>query len=137
MGWLFPVRSTLKRMPVQDLNYFSTIFYYIFSNTYQKIGDLFFPVIFVESIWKGFISFLILAEGYRFPVLVNHEWVACTHDLLKQEKDSPSASINLNNLRHLCSTTLHIIIFSERDHPYITLSWIFSDTPIYSLNIRR
>ena len=41
--WLCPVRSALKRMPVQDLNHFSMMFYYIFSTTYQKIGDLVCP----------------------------------------------------------------------------------------------
>ena len=35
-----PVKSALKRMSVKDLNYFSIImFYYIFSTTYQKVGD--------------------------------------------------------------------------------------------------
>ena len=42
--WLCPVRSALKRTPVQDFNYFSMIFYYIISTTYKKIGDLFCPV---------------------------------------------------------------------------------------------
>ena len=43
LGWPCPVRSALKRTAVQDFNYFSIIFYYNISNTYQKIGDLFFP----------------------------------------------------------------------------------------------
>ena len=33
-----------KRTPVQDFNSFSIMFYYNISTTYQKIGDLFFPV---------------------------------------------------------------------------------------------
>ena len=37
-------RSALKRTPVQDINCFSIMFYYIISPTYQKIGDLFCPV---------------------------------------------------------------------------------------------
>ena len=37
-----------KRSPVQDFNSFSIMFYYIFSITYQKIGDLFCPVIFLD-----------------------------------------------------------------------------------------
>ena len=45
MGWLCPVRSALKRKPVQDFNSFSIMFYYIISTTYPKIGDLFCPVI--------------------------------------------------------------------------------------------
>ena len=41
VGWQCPVRSALKRTPVQDFNSFSIIFYYIFSTTYKKlaIGD--------------------------------------------------------------------------------------------------
>ena len=31
-----------------DFNYFSIMFYYIFSTTYQKIGNLFCPVIFLD-----------------------------------------------------------------------------------------
>ena len=34
----------LKRTPVQDFKYFSIIFYYIISTTFQKIGDLFCPL---------------------------------------------------------------------------------------------
>ena len=37
---LCPVRSDLKRTPVQDFNSFSVMFYYIISTTYQKIEDL-------------------------------------------------------------------------------------------------
>ena len=33
---------------MQDFNYFSIFFYYIFSTTYQKIGDLFCLVIFLD-----------------------------------------------------------------------------------------
>ena len=48
VGWLCPIRSDLKRTPVQDFKSFSIMFYYIFSTTYQKIGDLFCPVIFLD-----------------------------------------------------------------------------------------
>ena len=41
LGWPCPVRSALKRKPMQDFNYFSIMFYYNISTTYQKIGDLF------------------------------------------------------------------------------------------------
>ena len=41
--WPCPVRSALKRTPVQDFNSFSIMFYYIFSTTYQ-----FCPVIFLD-----------------------------------------------------------------------------------------
>ena len=41
LNWLCPVRSALKRTPMQDFNSFSIMFYYIISITYQKIGDLF------------------------------------------------------------------------------------------------
>ena len=44
LEWPCPVRSALKRTPVQDFNSFSIIFYCIISTTYQKIGDLFCPV---------------------------------------------------------------------------------------------
>ena len=36
--------SALKRTSMQDFNYFSIMFYYIISTTYQKIGDLFWTV---------------------------------------------------------------------------------------------
>ena len=41
LGLPCPVRSALKRTPVQDFSYFSIMYKYIFSTTYQKIGDLF------------------------------------------------------------------------------------------------
>ena len=44
LNWPCPVRSALKRTPVQDFNSFSIMFYYIISTTYQKIGDLFCPI---------------------------------------------------------------------------------------------
>lgn len=44
LGWPCPVRSALKRTPMQDFYHFPMIFYYISSTTYQKIGDLFCPV---------------------------------------------------------------------------------------------
>ena len=49
------VRSALKRTPVQDFDYFSIIFYYMISSKYQKIGDLFCPVIFLyfRTVWRG------------------------------------------------------------------------------------
>ena len=47
-GWLCPVRSALNKTPVQDFNSFSIMFYYIFNTTYQKIGDLFCPYIFLD-----------------------------------------------------------------------------------------
>ena len=34
--------------PVQGFNYFSIMFYYIITITYQKIGNLFCPVIFLD-----------------------------------------------------------------------------------------
>jgi hypothetical protein len=39
-----PVRSALKRMPLQDFGSFFILFYYLISTTNQKIGDLFCPV---------------------------------------------------------------------------------------------
>jgi hypothetical protein len=43
LGWPCPVRSALKRTPMEDFNSFSIMFSYIISTTYQKIGDLFCP----------------------------------------------------------------------------------------------
>ena len=40
--------SALKRTPVQGFNSFSIMLYYLFSTTYQRIGDLFCPVIFLN-----------------------------------------------------------------------------------------
>ena len=44
LGWLCPVRSALKRTPVQDFKSFPKMLHYIISTKYQKIGDLFCPV---------------------------------------------------------------------------------------------
>ena len=44
LGWPSPVRSALKRTPVQDFISFLIMLYNIISTTYQKIGDLFCPV---------------------------------------------------------------------------------------------
>ena len=41
-------KKALKRTPVQDFNYFSMMFCYIISTTYKKVGDLFYPVIFLD-----------------------------------------------------------------------------------------
>ena len=41
LKWPCPVKSALKKTPVQDFNFFSIKFYYIISTTCQKIGDLF------------------------------------------------------------------------------------------------
>ena len=43
LNWPCPVMSALKRTPLHDFNYFSIMFCYIISNTYQKIGHLFCP----------------------------------------------------------------------------------------------
>ena len=50
-GRLCPVRSALQ--PMQDFNFYFMMFYYIISTTYQKIGDLFWPVIFLNfrTVW--------------------------------------------------------------------------------------
>ena len=52
LNWLYPVtnsvRSALKRTPVQNFNHFSIMFNYIFSTTYERIGDLFCSVIFLD-----------------------------------------------------------------------------------------
>ena len=59
IGWLAkmampcPVKSALKRKPVQDFDSFSIIFYYIISTSYQEIGDLFALFIFLDfcTVW--------------------------------------------------------------------------------------
>ena len=43
VGWPFHVRSALKRIPVQDFNAFFMMF-----TAYQKIGNLFCPVILLD-----------------------------------------------------------------------------------------
>ena len=48
LNWPCPVGSAIKRIPLQDFNSFSIMFYYIISTTYQKIGDLFCPVVFLD-----------------------------------------------------------------------------------------
>ena len=48
VGWPCLDRSALKRTPMLDFNSFSIMFYYIISTTYEKIGDLFCPVIFLD-----------------------------------------------------------------------------------------
>ena len=48
VGWPCTVRSALNRTPVQDFKSFSIMFYYIISTPYQKIGDLFCHVIFLD-----------------------------------------------------------------------------------------
>ena len=51
VGWPCPVRSALKRTPCRNLIIFLynvLLCKYIISTTYQKIGDLFCPVIFLD-----------------------------------------------------------------------------------------
>ena len=59
MGLPCLVKSALKRTSMQDFKYFSMMFYFIISTTYQKIGDLFCPVIFLDcrTVWVEKISF--------------------------------------------------------------------------------
>ena len=54
VGWLCPVRSAIKRTSLQDLNSFFIMFYYIISNTYQKIRGLFCPFIYLDfhTVWQ-------------------------------------------------------------------------------------
>ena len=47
VGWPCPVRSALERTPVQDFNS-SIMLYYIIITTYQKTGDLFCSLIFLD-----------------------------------------------------------------------------------------
>ena len=57
VGWPCPVRSAFKRTPVQDLNYFSIMLYYIISTNYQKIGDLFYLVTFLDFCTVCYVLF--------------------------------------------------------------------------------
>ena len=59
LGWLCPVRPALKRMPVQDFNPFSIMFFHIISTTYQRIGDLFWPV-YISGLSHSVNSFCVL-----------------------------------------------------------------------------
>ena len=48
-GMAVPIRSALKRTPVRDFNSFSIKVYYILiSTTYQKNGDLFYSLLFLD-----------------------------------------------------------------------------------------
>ena len=49
---------------MQDFNSFSILFYYIISTTYQKIGDLFCLVIFLDfrTVWVVHISNQVLLD---------------------------------------------------------------------------
>ena len=73
LNWLCPVKSALKRTPVQDFNSFSIMFYYIFSTTYQRIGDLFWPV-------------HIYALSHSVPGRVQSMILIATHNLLNMER---------------------------------------------------
>ena len=48
-GMAVPIRSALKRTPMRDFNSFSIKVYYILiSTTYQKNGDLFYSLLFLD-----------------------------------------------------------------------------------------
>ena len=75
VGWPCPVRSALKRTPVQDFNYFSIMFYYIISTTYKKLGDLFCPIHISglsHSVTGLSPDFQLFMNGWHFNNYVKH-----------------------------------------------------------------
>ena len=54
--------------PQKDFNSFSIMLCYIISTTYQKIGDLFCPVIFLDfrTVWQWKIRLLILVYIHTY-----------------------------------------------------------------------
>ena len=70
LEWPCPVRSALKKTPVQDFSSFSIIFYYIISTTYQKIGDLFCPV-HIFRLFKNFIQIFEKIKTFELKMLLN------------------------------------------------------------------
>ena len=71
VGWPCPVRSALKRTPVQDFNSFSIII----STTYQKIGDLFCPGIFLDIAQCDHVQGLVRhVECSRAFLLISFWW---------------------------------------------------------------
>ena len=91
VGWPCPVRSALKRTPVQDFNSFSIR--YIISTTYQKIGDLF------CSDYNSGLShsvFFLIYQGKNF--YQKHFYVKIfTYDFLKEVQIK---SIKFNKMSH-------------------------------------
>ena len=77
VGWPCPVRSALKRTPVQDFNSFSILFYYIISTTYQKIGDLFCLVIFLDFRTVCKVSFFGQCTKMQLITLQNFNIQIC------------------------------------------------------------
>ena len=75
VGWLCPVMSALKRTPLQDFNSFSIMFYCIISTTYQKIGDLFCPGIFLDFAQCDHVQGLVRhVECSRAFLLISFWW---------------------------------------------------------------
>ena len=58
-GMAVPVRSALKKTPVQDFNSFFIMFYYIISTTYQKIGR---PILPCSYFW----TFALYELGHHY-----------------------------------------------------------------------
>ena len=76
--WLCPIRSDLKRTTVLHFNSFFIMFHYIFSTTYQKLGDPFYPVIFLDfCVWFPYFQtsifsfFSILAWAERPTITIS------------------------------------------------------------------
>ena len=74
-----PVKSALKKTPVQDFNYFSLMFLCIISTTYQNIGDLFCPVIFLDFLpWYVQKPFYSTSSFYAHQMLFSSFSFFCT-----------------------------------------------------------
>ena len=76
LGWPCPVWSALKRMPVQDINSFSIMFYYIISPTYKKM----ITICITHYICNNSVNYLTLISikpGYMYTLVI---WVHSVTD---------------------------------------------------------
>ena len=101
VGWPRPVRPALKRTLAQDFNSFYIMFYYSFSTTYQKIGDLFCPVTYISKL--SYSAFYGNSEPFFF--LINCVLLRREHML----KNLNSLSSNGFSVNTLYSYTLGIL----------------------------
>ena len=121
VGWPCLVRSALKRTPVQGFNSFSIMFYYIISITYQKIGDLFWPHI--------FLNFCTVCQVNIFYYLEPRlQWASSKH----RSSEEVFANFFIKVLKlhkglhivtlFLCSHTAAVFLYSPQDFRSIWLA---------------
>ena len=81
VGWPCPVRSALKRTPVQDFNSFSISIYYIISTTFQKLRDLFYSLIILD-----FCTVCLVWENSTVLEIFLQDFVGNALDLINSTK---------------------------------------------------